>query len=230
VTTTESKSGLAGAYEAVFRPDRPPGADRDRRPSVAAALSLLLAGAGQLYNRQLFKALVIMGVVYLIGGTLLIAWAVLHAFLPETGDGWGIATGRFFLRLGSVVPIIAGGLWLFAVLDAGLTAARLRAGKIVVRYSFRKQAAMAAASLVPGAGMFVPKETCPASELVEFDPTRFAQDFAKKMVLGKILSLAKIGLAVIGLTPLIIGASIGSPAWLVSGAVVVLIGLILFLM
>jgi hypothetical protein len=221
---------LMQAYESLCRPDRPADADRDRKPVVAALLSLLIAGAGQLYNRQLFKSLVVAFVVYVICGILLITWLLLHWLLPDTGDGWGMKIGRFFLRLGLMVPIVGGGLWLFSVLEAFRTAAQLRAGEIVVRFSFKKQLAMTAATFVPAAGLIVPSETCSAAETAGMTEAELAKHIAVTLVKNKAMSIGKIVLAVIGLAPLIAGAVIGSTGLVVAGSVVVLVGLVLFLL
>jgi hypothetical protein len=223
--TMSGTRSMSQAYEALCRPDRPAGTDRDRKPLTAAALSLLVAGAGQLYNRQLFKALAIALVVYLLCGALGLAWLVLSVFLPESSTGWGSAIGHFFQRLGLAVPIVGGGLWLGSVVDAWRTAAALRAGRIVVRFSFRKQFAMAAAGFVPGAGLIIPSETCEAAATAGMSESELARHVALNVVKRKALSISKMVLAVVGMVPLIIGATIGSTALVVAGAMVVLIGL-----
>jgi TM2 domain-containing membrane protein YozV len=223
-------SPLMQAYESLCRPDRPADADRDRKPVLAAVLSLLIAGAGQLYNRQLFKALVVAVAVYLVCGILLVVWLLLHWLLPETGDGWGMKIGRFFLRLGLTVPIVGGGLWLFSIIEAFRTAAALRAGRIVVRFSFKKQLAMTAATFVPAAGLIVPSETCSVAETAGMSEAELARHIGVTLVKNKAMSIGKIILAVIGLVPLIAGAILGLTWLVVVGACVILVGLILFLL
>lgn len=217
-------------YESLCRPDRPANADRDRKPFVAGLLSLLLPGLGQLYNRQLFKGIVLIVVVALVCSLLAATWLLLHLLLPDQGDGWSVKIGRFFLRAGLAAPIVGGGLWMFAVIDAVFTAAALRAGALVVRYSFRKQSAMIAAGMIPVAGMFTPGETCVAGDTsARLTSKNVAEQLAMVFIKRKVMSLLKLGLALFGLIPIIVGAAIAS-TWLVAfGACVVLIGTIVFL-
>jgi len=221
---------LAQAYESLCRPDRPADADRDRRPLLAGLLSLPLPGAGQLYNRQLFKALALI-VVALICGAIATAWLVLRWIVPTEGEGWLIATGRFVILAGVAALIVGGGLWLFAIIDAIYTAAALRAGRLVVRYSFKKQAAMIAAGMLPVAGMFVPGETRGADEAdPQLTSKRVAHQLAMTFVKRKVMSLLKLFVVIVGLIPIVLGAVFAMQGMVIFGACVVLVGLIVFLL
>lgn len=137
-------------YRAAARPDRPLGPEPHKKPWLAALISLFLVGAGQLYNRQVLKALLLAVGFYLAGGMLLTAYAAARLWTGpgERVDGLGLAA----LALGA-------GVWLFAAVDAYRTAAALRDGRLCVRYGFLKQGAFVGARLLPLVGLLAPAET-----------------------------------------------------------------------
>ena len=54
-------------YQVLTRADRPLGPEADKKPWLATLLSLVLVGAGQVYNRQYAKALWLFLFFYVLG-------------------------------------------------------------------------------------------------------------------------------------------------------------------
>lgn len=214
-------------YQALVRPDRSVAPETDKKPWLAALWSALFAGAGQLYNRQLAKALWLMVLTYGVGGLLLVGWLLLHWLSGQTDpEGWVHATAQFFIRLGWAIPIVGGGLWLFAVIDAWRTAAALRRGELVVRYSFMKQTAYLAAGFIPVAGALTPEATCSPDEVHKKIGAVVKDHALQKIVKWFLKRVLKIGFLVLGMLPLLLGAFLDWPVLVVFGAVAVLAGLI----
>lgn len=217
-------------YQLLVRADRPLEADSQKKPWLAVLWSMLLVGGGQLYNRQLAKALCLALLTYGVGGLLLAGWLLvhwLHGFAEP--EGWGQATGQFFIRLGLAVPFVCGGLWLFAIVDAWRVAAALRRGELVVRYSFLKQTAYFAAGFIPVAGVLSPEETCAPDDVHKRLGSAVKDHVVERLVMRFLKRVLKIGFLVLGLLPLLLGAYLGWPVLVVCGAAVVLAGLIFLL-
>jgi hypothetical protein len=135
-----------------------------RSPSRAAAYSVLFLGLGQIYNKQLEKAVLlwIWGAVHLGAGVLLLMLGLLGALLPRhitrppLGDAVSDNAGAIFLSW-----LIAGFvLWVTNVRDAHVSAGRINRGEIVIRYPMRRQMVHVLASQllgsVPLVGIFFP--------------------------------------------------------------------------
>lgn len=135
-----------------------------RSPGRAAALSLLVIGAGQVYNRQLEKAVLlwIWAGIHLGVGVLLLVLGLLGSWVPRTfprpplGDMIADHGGGVFLFW-----LLAGMLlWGFGVRDALVSARRINAGEIVIRYPMQRQMVHILASQllgnIPLVGLFFP--------------------------------------------------------------------------
>jgi len=116
------------------------GGERDqvpRRPSIAALLSLVVPGFGQLYNREHVKgAMVVTAWLMLVLGA---AGAALGSLHPLHGGMSAARPGSGQLDLAAIVNVffsrptlwwtmLSIALWLYAVADAALRAARTMAG------------------------------------------------------------------------------------------------------
>lgn len=217
-------------YQALVRPDRCVEPETEKKPWLAAFWSVVFAGAGQFYNRQLGKALWLMVLTYGVGGFLLLGWVLLHWLGAQTDpESWVHATVQFFVRLGWAIPIVSGGLWLFAIIDAWRMAAALRRGDLVVRYSFMKQTACLAAGFIPVAGALAPEETCAPDEVHKKIGSVVKDHAVQKMVMWQLKRVLKVGFLVLGMLPLLLGAAFDWPFLVLFGALVILAGLI-FLM
>jgi hypothetical protein len=147
-------------YQALTEGDRPIEPDLGKKPWLAALLSLLIVGAGQLYNRQLAKAAWYFVAAYVPTSIILLIYLLLWAFVdPESSPGWLVTLADYFRLIAFLVPFLFCIIWLFAVMDAYRTAVLLRAGKLGVRYGLRRQAVHMAVGFVPVVGEFVPEET-----------------------------------------------------------------------
>lgn len=135
-----------------------------RSPLRAALWSALLPGAGQIYNKQLERAVLLWiwnGMVAALGVMLLLLGA-LGAVLPPTvprpplGDWVSAAPGMaagFWIGLWVLV-------WALGVRDAYVSAERLNRGEITVRYPIRRQVLHVLGAqllgFVPFVGLFFP--------------------------------------------------------------------------
>jgi len=226
VGRTASKAhDLADAvYQKLTAPDRPIEPEPDKKPWLAALLSLLAPGLGQFYNRQLAGAVALFFLAVVINVPLLLVWALLSWLEGYTEpDGWAHATLGFLARLGIGVPVVLGGLWLFGIVDAWRTAAALRDGRKVVRYGFFRQTGYLAAGFVPGASYVLPEETVTPAEVKEALGT-----VAKKRIIARILRrvlkrFLQLGILLLGVVPMLGGAYLDWPWLTVAGAVVVLV-------
>lgn len=207
-------------YQALTRPDRPVGPELHKKPWLAGLLSLLVVGAGQLHNRQLFKSVFLFLIFYPVGLLLwFLAW-VLH---------WTLGTGRVLTDLHYIYQIVWVGLWLFAVVDAYRIARLLRAGKLVVRYGFLKQGLFTAAGFIPVAGALAPGETVAPDE-VDRSVGAVAVDLAKdKAIKWVLIRVVRYGLLAVAALLLVIGLAAGIDFLLTLGGLVLLGAILLFL-
>ncbi|HXG10739.1 MAG TPA: hypothetical protein VNK04_13360 [Gemmataceae bacterium] len=206
-------------YQALTRPDRPLEPETHKKPWLAALLSLLLVGAGQLYNRQLFKAVFLFLIFYGVGLVLLVAYFV---------AGFWEAALQTRAELAHVFQFVWVGLWLFAILDAYRTAWLLKTGKLVVRYGFLRQGLFGAAGLIPVAGVLAPSETV-APEEVNKSVGAVAADLAKERVLKWLLvRIVRLGLLGAGAVLVILGLALDVHFLLTLGGLAVLAGIVLF--
>ena len=105
---------------------RTKGAAHTRRPGLAAFLSLLWPGLGQLYNRQIVKGLLlILGLPVL--GKIGLGYAFLGAFeaMRDLRYLLVMAAGGLILGAGAA-------LWIYAVVDAHRSAERINASSPVI--------------------------------------------------------------------------------------------------
>ena len=136
----------------------------ERSPTLAALYSVLLVGGGQLYNRQLEKAVLlwIWMAILLVAGAALFVLGLLGHWVPRTvvrpplGD-W-IADHRAGVAgVWLVLPVT---LWAISLRDAWVSAGRINRGEIVIRYSMRRQMVHVLAShligFIPLVGLFFP--------------------------------------------------------------------------
>ncbi|HZT79639.1 MAG TPA: hypothetical protein VFA26_05440 [Gemmataceae bacterium] len=191
-----------GAYQALTRPDRPLTPETHKKPWLAALLSLIIVGSGQLYNRQLARAVFLFVLFYLGGGLLLLVALLLHGLLA-LGDrlpGWATTASERLLDAAPAFELLWAGLWLFAVADAWRVARALRAGRLVVRYSFRRQAAFLAARLIPFAGTLAPDETVTPDEAhqsLNDAVVGAAKEYVADRLLWRVVRYGGLGLGVL---------------------------------
>jgi hypothetical protein len=114
-----------------------------RSPAVAALLSAFVPGAGQVYNKQLEKAvllwiwlfiLIAIGLALLLLGVLA-RWLPTSITHPPLSDWVRTNSGglfRFWIGAGFV-------LWLINLIDAIRSARRINSGQIVIRHPMRWQ-------------------------------------------------------------------------------------------
>jgi hypothetical protein len=146
-------------------PETPAGINlAHRSPAHAALLSGLFLGAGQIYNRQLEKAVLlwIWAAVQLGSGLLLLLMGLLGTWVPTTAVRPPL--GDFIAdRAGTVLLCwLAAGilLWGLGVRDAWTSAAAINRGEVVIRYPLQRQAVHLLAShllgFIPFVGFFFP--------------------------------------------------------------------------
>jgi hypothetical protein len=217
-------------YARVCQPDRDVDKDRTRSAVVAGLLSVLLPGLGQLHNRQLIRGiwwLVLTAVVLVVWGMIeLISWWPLGV----ESEGWRGSTGRVLDRVGIAFMVITIGLWAAGVYDAVRTAILLRTGRLFVRFSQKKQLALAAAGFVPFAGTLTPDETCTLDELNPSLANTVIQRIVQRMIARKLRRMMMLGVIALGLVPIGVGAVFSIPSVIFAGAVVVLAALLVVLM
>jgi TM2 domain-containing membrane protein YozV len=207
-------------YQKLTRPDRPPEADRGQKPWLAALLSLLLAGAGQIYNRQLGKGVLLFFLVYVVGGMGLLLFVLLRLIdaLREHLD----AVGPWLL-----IPWV--GLYLFGVVDAWRTAAALRSGKLLVRYSLRRQGIHAALGFVPFLGQVVPAETVAADEVDQSMGEVVKKEIKARAVKWVLVRLLRLFLLGLGSILLLVGVVLGNQTLTIIGGLFLVAGVFTFL-
>jgi TM2 domain-containing membrane protein YozV len=230
-TSSPGKSErLSALYAQLSRPDRDHAADRQKNPVLAGFLSLLVPGFGQIYNRQLFKAISWLVLSVIVGVVLLLI--VLSTFWPFAREleGWRGRTGHTLGNATPALKTILGGLWIAGILDAVRTAWLLRKGKLIVRFSFKKQAMMIAAGMVPLAGALTPEETVALDDLDRSATGDLTHRLVKNFVMGKLRKVIAMGVVVLGLLPIVIGAIWTMPWLVIVGAIVVLGAMLVFLM
>jgi uncharacterized protein DUF5683 len=128
-----------------------------RSPVRAGLYSTLLPGMGQVYNKQLEKAVLLWIWAAIIGGTglMLVLLGVLGTAVPRTavrpplGD-WiaDHAAGVFIAWM-----LAAGTLWALSLRDAWISAERINRREVVIRYPLRRQLVHVLASQLLG---FIP--------------------------------------------------------------------------
>lgn len=207
-------------YQAVVQPDRPIEPEVGKKPWLAALLSLCVVGAGQIYNRQLYKAVMLFLAFYVVGGALLLLYPLLN---------WLFKLGARLPELVYTYEIVWGSLWLFAVVDAYRTAEALRTGQLVVRYGWLRQTAHVAAGFIPFVGMVVPSETVRPDE-VNKSVREAAKDIARERVLEwvvvRVLRYTGIGL---GVVLILCGVIFGIRPLITFGGLAIVVGVLLFL-
>ncbi|MGE3803877.1 MAG: hypothetical protein AB7K24_04280 [Gemmataceae bacterium] len=127
-----------------------------KKPWLAALGSLLVPGAGQLYNRQLLRALLWF---LLLGGGgffLLVVYLLAH---------WNWQIHTHYSAVGYGLMVIYALLACVGAVDAYRTAAQLREGNVVVVYSMKRQLALALAGFVPLVGDLAPEVLVPRGQL-----------------------------------------------------------------
>jgi hypothetical protein len=207
-------------YQKLTSPDRPPEADRGKQPGRAALLSLLLPGAGQIYNRQRARGVLLFFLVVIVGGVGLLLFVLLRL----------IDTLRPHLdTVGPYLLIPWAGLWLFGVVDAWRTAAALRDGRLLVRYGLRRQGIHAALGFVPVLGQMVPAETVSADEVEQS-----LGQVAKKEVKGRVVKwllvrLVRFGSLGLGLLLLLLGLLLANQTLTLVGGLFLVAGVFTFL-
>lgn len=206
-------------YQSLVRPDRPLGPESHKKPWLAAFLSLVVVGAGQLYNRQLLKAVFLCLLFYAVGLLLLAAYLVL---------GLWEAAQNVRADLAYVFLFVWCGLWLFAVFDAGRTAWLLKTGKRVIRFGFLRQGLFSAVSFIPIAGTLAPTEIV-APEDMNRQVGEVAADLARehvfRWVVIRVLRFACLG---IGVLLVALGMVVQVHILLTLGGLMILAGIVLF--
>ncbi len=217
-------------YARVCQPDRDVEKDRSRSVLLAGLLSFVFPGLGQLHNRQLIRGiwwLVLMAAVLVVWGVVeFVAWWP----FDTSAEGWRGSTGRVLDRIGIAFLVVVVGLWAANVYDAVRTAILLRAGKVFVRFSQKKQLALAAAGFVPFAGTLTPDETCTLEELNPSLANTIVKGIVQRMIARKIKRMMMVGVVALGLIPVLAGALLAMPWMIVAGALVVLGALLVVLM
>lgn len=217
---SQAHSAADRVYQKLTRPDRPLEPETHKQPWLAALLSFLIVGAGQLYNRQFIKALVLFVVFYVLGALLLIVYLLLafwEAAQTVRGD------------LAYVVEFIWIGLWLFAVIDAFRIARLLKQGRLLVRYGFLKQSLYAAAGFIPFAGALTPAETCAPDE-VNKKIGEVAVDLAKERAFKwAVIRLLRYSALIAGAILIILGLVLNLHLLLTLGSLCILGAILLFL-
>ena len=204
-------------YHTLTKGDRPVGADANKRPWLAALLSAVIPSAGQFSNRQFEKGILLFlsffGLLLLLGLGALIYWLV--------GREEPRCVQLFWVGVG-----VAGAVWLAGVLDAYRTASALRAGRLVVRYSWWRQLLHAVLTKVPYLGAAIPEATVKPEELQKGVKEAAAEVVQKKLASHTLSKLARIGLFGAALVLLIAGLALGW-GWLVAvGGVVLAAGIL----
>lgn len=215
--------------QAVTRPDRPLEAETSKKPWLAGLLSIVLVGAGQLYNRQLVKALALLLIFYVVGAVCfllygLLGWMLSWEFLHESVH----TVIRRLRAMDDAFLIIWAGLWIFAVVDAFRTARALRAGRLLVRYGFLRQGGFAIINFIPFLGALTPCETV-APEDVNTSVRQVAAELARKRLTDKfVVPIARLACLAIGAVLLILGIFFDLHILYTMGVICVLAGLVLF--
>ncbi|MBI3945798.1 MAG: hypothetical protein HY321_07755 [Armatimonadetes bacterium] len=114
-------------------PDTSPVAVAPRRanPSVACALSMLWPGLGQLYNGEHRKGLALFA-AYFFDFVLIVVMAIPHVRALRYavfGSGRAMGGGPPVPALLWLLLLVGGGLWIYALIDASLTATALSRGE-----------------------------------------------------------------------------------------------------
>ncbi len=135
-----------------------------RSPAVAALWSIFVPGAGQIYNKQLEKAvllwvwffiLVVLGMTLLLLGALA-RWLPASIIHPPLSDWVRVNSGALFrFWIGAAFV-----LWLINLVDAFFSARRINSGRIIIRHSMRWQLVHVLGSqllgFIPLIGIFFP--------------------------------------------------------------------------
>jgi hypothetical protein len=228
-TTNPSKAGQAArkahdavdrVYQAVLRPDRSLEPEVGKKPWLAAVLSLVVVGAGQIYNRQLAKAAMLFLAFYVVGGALLLLYLLLN---------WALKVGQRMPEMTYTFCIVWGSMWLFAIVDAYRVAEALRTGQLVIRYGWLRQTAHFAARFIPFAGMVAPTETVRPEDVnkrVGEAVKDVVKDYAVEWLAVRILRYTCLGL---GALLIIIGIIAGVRPLIAFGGIVIVAGVLLFL-
>lgn len=147
-------------FQAITKADQPIEPDVTKKPWLAALWSIVIIGAGQLYNRQLAKGIWYFVAAYVPTGIVVGVYFLLSALVdPETSPGWLVMLTDYFRLASLLVAFLFCLLWGFAAMDAYRTAILLRDGQLAVQYGLKRQALHMAVGFVPGVGELVPDET-----------------------------------------------------------------------
>ncbi|MFN4258892.1 MAG: hypothetical protein ACK4RK_06310 [Gemmataceae bacterium] len=208
-------------YQNLTRPDRPLEAEIHKKPWLAALLSLVVVGSGQLYNRQLLKAVTLFISYYVLSTGLLIGYLVY--WLTEVG-------GERFTALLTSMWIAWAGLWLFAVIDAYRTAEALRAGRLLVRYGFFRQGVFGLYGMIPLAGELAPEETISPDE-VNQRVGHVVQNVAiRKLWRRYVMRWLRLGGVALGVVVLAAGLMGNIPPLIIGGTLIIVAGILLGLL
>lgn len=215
-----------GIYQKLTRPDRPLEPDPTKKPWLAALFSLLAVGAGQLYNRQLVKAILLFLAFYVLGTVLAVVYSLLGWVLEWEGlAGWLRIVAVRLRELDNAFLIIWAGLWVFAMVDAWRTASALRSGRLFVRYGFLRQGGFALASFIPFLGMLIPSETASADDAqpsLRDVATDKVRDHVRKRF---VVPLLRYSCLAVGLLLLVVGMTVDVHILYTLGALVVVAGI-----
>jgi hypothetical protein len=135
-----------------------------RSPVRAALWSFFVPGGGQLYNKQLDKAVLVwIWVAAHAGtGTLLLLAGLLASWIPSPRHGppFGDWVADHPLLVGFAWAVAGLLLWAWSVRDASESAGKLNRGEVAVRYPLRRQLVHVLASqllgLLPVVGFLFP--------------------------------------------------------------------------
>lgn len=210
-------ANMPGLYARLCAPDRDISLDQKKSPLVAAVLSVIVPGLGQLYNRQLIRAA--WWAIFFFATLLLWALCGLAQWWPfaSATPGWRGSVGAAIDRIDLAFVIIVVGLWLVGVIDALRIAIALRQGSLVVRFSFKKQAALLAAGMVPLAGALTPDETCSPAELSSSFTSDLTQKLLQRLIARKLRRVFLLAVLLLGIAPVVLGAIYAIP-WLIATA------------
>jgi hypothetical protein len=192
----------------------------EKRPWLAAILSLWLVGAGQLYNRQLLKSLLLFLIFYVVGLALLVLYGLVGIWI-DLNDQYPLLIAVF------VVAWFL--LWVYAVLDACWTAWALKKGRLIVRYSLRRQFAHLAAGWVPFAGELVPSETVRPDELDRSVGGAVVHATKQYLLKRLVIRVARYSCLIAGAVVIAVGLWLYLPSLATLGGVVLVAGLFLLL-
>ncbi|GIW82139.1 MAG: hypothetical protein KatS3mg105_3946 [Gemmatales bacterium] len=150
-------------YQSATRADRPLEAQPHKKPWLAALMSFLIVGSGQLYNQQYVRAFLLFVFFYVGGAVVTAVFFLFHWLLANEAVvwSWAVVVARYGFMLRDSFILIWATIWVTGILHAYLTAKALRDGKLFIRYGLGRQLVFAICQLVPVASALVPSETVP---------------------------------------------------------------------